>query len=174
MKVRFFLFCLPLMACGTTSSPSDNHPTLPLEQDDRVSQLEQRIAHLEATILTLTRGIEVNKGDGHLHITGDVVIESGNLYVQNGTGSTAQQQNGKGNVIIGYNEEPTRDVHASPIGERTGSHNLVIGQGHTFTSHSGIVSGKENYLSANYAAIIAGQENAIRDLSGVSAPKATG
>ena len=41
-------------------------------------------------------------------------------------------RNGKGNLILGYNETP---------GSQTGSHNVVIGPGHSFSGHGGIVAG---------------------------------
>ena len=63
------------------------------------------------------------------------------------TGTT----NRYGNLIIGYdkNEGSTR----------TGSHNLVVGDLHEYTSYGGIVSGTENTLAGPNAAILGGGQN---------------
>lgn len=48
-----------------------------------------------------------------------------NLQVINGEGATADTANGLGNLIVGYNEDT--DVPS----DRSGSHNLVVGEDHT-------------------------------------------
>ena len=60
----------------------------------------------------------------------DIVFQGCNVHVRNGKGST-QTKNSKGNLIIGYNEE------GSSSKERDGSHNLVIGKQHEYTSYGG-------------------------------------
>ncbi len=64
---------------------------------------------------------------------GDCNIDNGNLQLTNGAGSTAAAMNGKGNLIVGYNED-------SPIPtSRTGSHNVIVGTQHEYTSYGGLV-----------------------------------
>ncbi len=84
-----------------------------------------------------------------------VRITGANLQVVSGAGATAAAVNGLGNVIVGYNEA------ASGSGERDrgGSHNVVVGQGHGFSSHSGLVVGESNVIDAPYASVTAGQFN---------------
>jgi hypothetical protein len=72
-----------------------------------------------------------------------------NLQVVNGEGKTAGV-NGTGNVVIGYDETP---------GEQIGSHNLILGEGQTFTSYGGIVAGFENHITAPHASIVGGEAN---------------
>jgi len=66
-----------------------------------------------------------------------------NLQIVSGAGATDGAVNGRGNLIVGYNEDDGRD--------RTGSHNLVLGRNN---GYSGIVSGDENQI-ANQGAVIA-------------------
>jgi hypothetical protein len=95
----------------------------------------------------------------------DVVFRGCNVHIQNGGGST-DTTDGTGNLIIGYNEPGTIvgdrflaiDATAtSPA--RDGSHNLVIGPGHDFSSHSGFVAGAGNTISGAYASVSGGANN---------------
>jgi hypothetical protein len=78
-----------------------------------------------------------------------------------------------GNLIIGYNEDPADPAlrfGGTPLGpgDRGGSHNLVIGRGHTFTkaAFGGLVVGEVNKISNSEASILGGGNNAA---SGVAA-----
>ena len=51
---------------------------------------------------------------------GRVLIEGADLQIVSGSGQTDGEVNGKGNLIIGYNEDF--------YNLRTGSHNLVLGE----------------------------------------------
>ncbi|MFB6264857.1 MAG: hypothetical protein ABEL76_14725, partial [Bradymonadaceae bacterium] len=79
-------------------------------------------------------------------------FEGVNVHVRNGSGSTSTT-NGKGNVVIGYNENNSD--------KRKGSHNLVVGDRHSYTkaSYAGIVAGKNNRIAAKYASVTGGREN---------------
>jgi len=102
-------------------------------QADRIAVLEDKLAHFS------------RQGD-------DVFITGANLHVVNGMGTT-YSTNGKGNLIVGYNE-PRPDSN-----DRTGSHNLVLGRQHNFSSYGGIVSGEQNWVKAPYNAAISGFRN---------------
>ena len=83
----------------------------------RVDTLEGQVSTLEALLAGVSRA-------------NDTLLFSGmNLQVVDGSGLTNNPGSGLGNVIIGYNLDDTR----------TGTHNLVIGDGHTYT-RSGVVS----------------------------------
>jgi hypothetical protein len=60
---------------------------------------------------------------------------------------------GLGNLIIGYNEPfgvgPPRVV-------RTGSHNLVVGAHHSYSSYGGFVAGKRNAVTGESASVCGG------------------
>lgn len=89
----------------------------------------------------------------------DIVVSGANLKVQNGQGTT-ETTNGTGNIIIGYN-----GLRAEG-NDRTGSHNLIIGDMQNFTSYGGLVAGKENSIQAPYATIAGGEGNTVRSSSG--------
>jgi hypothetical protein len=74
-----------------------------------------------------------------------------NLQVVSGSGSTAGAVNGRGNLIVGYNEN-NGDT-------KTGSHNLIVGPQHTYTGYSGLVAGINNTISGNYASVSGGGSN---------------
>lgn len=83
-----------------------------------------------------------------------VTITGENLHVNNGKGKMKKYlKNGKGNVIIGYNQVDGQSVI------RDGSHNLVLGIGNDYTAVGGIVGGYGNTISANFASVITGENN---------------
>jgi len=85
-----------------------------------------------------------------------IIIEGANVHIQSGTGTSGDGSGpiGLGNLIIGYNE-----VVPSTTPARTGSHNLVIGAQHTYTSHGGLVAGQQNTISGPYASVSGGRQN---------------
>ena len=80
----------------------------------------------------------------------DFIVDGCNLHVQNGMGQTGTL-NRYGNLIIGYNK--------NEVSTRTGSHNLILGDLHEYTSYGGIVSGTENTLAGPNATILGGGLN---------------
>ncbi|MCA9773876.1 MAG: hypothetical protein KC466_15770, partial [Myxococcales bacterium] len=81
-----------------------------------------------------------------------VIFEGANVHVRGGGGAT-DDANGLGNLILGY------DAVVDPDAGRTGSHNLVVGDGHGFTSHGGIVAGRENRIEGAGAVALGGWRN---------------
>ena len=72
-----------------------------------------------------------------------------NVQVVSGSGATRGAVNGKGNLIVGYNE--------GTLGQtRTGSHNLVVGDEHEYTSFGGFVAGFRNTVNAPSASVSGG------------------
>jgi hypothetical protein len=69
--------------------------------------------------------------------------------VRNGSGRT-DSNNGLGNLIVGYNER-------GEVGTQTGSHNVVVGREHSFTSHGGILAGSRATATQPFSAYISGQ-----------------
>ena len=85
--------------------------------------------------------------------TDSVVFSGANVYVRSGGGATDAAVNGLGNLIVGYGtDEGTSD-------DRTGSHNLVIGDDHAWSSYAGLVAGYANTLSGPYASVTGGWAN---------------
>lgn len=104
---------------------------------DRVAQLEAEVKRLSELLKDVSRN-----GDS-------MVFTNMNLHVVNGAGNT-ESANGKGNIIIGYNEGK---------GARSGSHNLVVGPRNSYSSYGAIVSGAGNSSSGKYASVISGTSN---------------
>lgn len=90
-----------------------------------------------------------------------VIFHDANVHVRSGSGTTAEAGGltGLGNLIVGYNEMPVPDMLVPPGGSRVGSHNLVVGPSHAFTSTGGAVFGKDNLISGQYATILGGDHN---------------
>ena len=102
--------------------------------DDRVQALEEQVPDCLATE------------------SGDAVFEGCNVHIRNGAGDT-YTTNSKGNLIVGYNEE-------SPGGDvRDGSHNLVVGPYHDYTSYGGLVAGVQNQILGPYSSVSGGGSN---------------
>lgn len=129
---------------------------------DAVTALTARVATLEGQVVTLQQ--QVNDADAGvgafaalfnvMEIDGsDVRFNGVNLYVTNGSGS-ADVHNGLGNLIIGYN---LGDGGA----QRSGSHNLVVGDNHSYSSHGGLVAGHDNGIHAPYASVLGGEFNQV-------------
>jgi len=68
-------------------------------------------------------------------------IVGANVQIVSGTGFTNDDGDltGLGNLIIGYNDSDGTE-------DRTGSHNLIVGDGHDWTSYGSTVLGKENLV----------------------------
>lgn len=109
--------------------------------DTRITQLEAKVAALEALLAGFTRS------------GSDVMLTGANLHVRNGLGAT-ETANGLGNVIIGY---------AEPRGfledRRGGSHGLVLGTRNNHTSWGGLVVGDGNEIAAPFAVVLGGLSN---------------
>ena len=110
----------------------------------RVDALAKQVGTLSAQLATVRTTLQPFRRVGT-----DVFIEGANLHVRNGSGRT-ESSNGLGNLFVGYNERPE-------LNAQTGSHNLVIGREHTFTSHGGIVAGSRSTASQPFALSFTGQ-----------------
>jgi len=84
----------------------------------------------------------------------DLVAIGCNVHIQSGSGATDDNGSltGSGNLFVGYNEGVSDDV-------QTGSHNLIIGDDHSFTSYGGLVAGRDNKISGQYASVTGGMSN---------------
>lgn len=112
-------------------------------QSTTLASLNGRTNSLEAKTASIT-------------VSGDEVFFTGvNLHVRSGAGSTDAAPNGRGNLILGYNEPR---VTPSPS-VRTGSHNLVLGLRNSYTRFGGIVGGVDNLISGDHASVISGDGN---------------
>ena len=82
-----------------------------------------------------------------------IIFTGANIHVRNGSGSTEGAVNGKGNLIVGYNEYS--------IENRTGSHNMVVGPYHTYSSYGGLVAGFDNKITGDNASVSGGFQASV-------------
>ncbi len=123
-----------------------------------VAALEARVVALEALVATLQAGIVPNLGTylriGTHNGQPAALFEAVNVMVVNGTGSTGGATNGVGNLIVGYDE-----FDGEPDDNKSGSHNLVVGDQHNYSSFGGLVAGRQNSVLAAGATVSGGQNN---------------
>lgn len=119
--------------------------------------------------------------DGQGNTNKTIRLSGVNLQVVNGLGATNgnpvapqavgdAQVNGLGNLIVGYDEGANAP--------KTGSHNLVVGTAHSYTSFGGATVGVGNEISAAYASVTGGNGNkasgASASVTGGAGNEATG
>jgi hypothetical protein len=114
-------------------------------RQNRIVDLETRIVELEA--LTASMSLETFDEQPVVRFSGV------NVQIVDGSGNTTGVVNGRGNLIVGYNEHSFLDE------TRTGSHNLVVGREHTYSSYAGFVAGNNNEVGAAYASVLGGTGN---------------
>ena len=113
------------------------------------SALASRVTQIENNpILALDQYIQLDQTEQDRPT---VVFSNTNVQITNGLGVT-NAVNGVGNLIIGYNEKPAGFLTQ----ERAGSHNLVIGRGHRYSSHTGLIAGVNNTITGPESSITAG------------------
>lgn len=106
----------------------------------------------------------VQLDDGHGGKLETIRITGVNVQLVNGLGET-ETTNGLGNLIVGYNE-----LGNEISDDRTGSHNLVVGNKNSYLSFGGLVAGSDNTVSGQFASVGGGELNrATGDFSVVAA-----
>lgn len=120
-----------------------------------VTTLQGRVAGLESTLSKVSYDAAGVNGRPTLTISG------ANVQIVNGTGYSTQR-NGLGNLFVGYNQHAVTD-------EQSGSHNVVIGDEHSFTSTRGLIGGADNTLTATGSAVLGLRNTASGDYASVVA-----
>jgi len=95
----------------------------------------------------MTRSLIVSK---EFTANGDSRFEGGNVFINNGM-DDCDDINGKGNLIVGTN--------FANVAYNPGSHNVVIGLGHKYSSFGGLVAGYNNEISGDLASVTGGTGN---------------
>jgi hypothetical protein len=87
-----------------------------------------------------------------------IFFSGANVHIVSGSGWTNDNGTltGLGNLIVGYNEA----AYGASSGYRMGSHNLIVGPEHTYTSFGGFVAGQSNSVTGRYASVGGGYGNA--------------
>jgi hypothetical protein len=147
--------------------------------EKRVAQLETQVAELTAALQEaqeILQFVRVETEEINSLAGPHWIIEGANVHVQSGSGNTlddcsmfepdfpnCESLTGLGNLIVGYND---RDRGGQ---DRSGSHNLVVGRGHSYASFGGLVAGGFNTIRGAYASVCGGERNiASGDFSSVS------
>jgi hypothetical protein len=121
--------------------------------EGKVLSLPDRFAALERKLAPLTFNA----------VTNEVVITGANLRIINGLGQTdcgpqdhpmPDCPNGLGNLFVGYNEPREGGENI-----RNGSHNVVVGKQHQFSSVGGLVVGLQNEIRGVYTSVSGGVRN---------------
>lgn len=143
----------------------------------RVAALQQQVIALQQNnALKLAPFVTVNPNP-EANVSGpNITFHGANIHIVNGMNAT-QLINGLGNLIIGYDEDPSQSpsfnfptqvalpfsgqVVALQSGDRGGSHNLVIGRWHKFTrtAFGGLLAGELNEIQNEADSITGGLLN---------------
>jgi hypothetical protein len=107
--------------------------------------LPERVAALEDKLAAVTFDA----------VTNVLTITGANLRIVNGLGGT-ETTNGLGNLIVGYNESR---VPFAGTDNRTGSHNVVVGEQLNFSGFVGLVVGFKNEIASGFSSVLAGFGN---------------
>ena len=121
----------------------------PVIECQTAEELEIRIVQLETQLAQVTALLENVSRQGN-----DITFSGVNVHIVDGSGGTAGTVNGLGNLIVGYNE--TRNDGTD---NRTGSHNIVVGSRHNYSSFGGLLAGRWNTISGAYASVSGGNNN---------------
>ncbi|MCH7644340.1 MAG: hypothetical protein IH974_05835 [Myxococcales bacterium] len=128
----------------------------------RVAELEAQVAAMEEIL----QYVRVETEDMIFLAGPHLIFEGVNVHVRSGSGGTSdgcgrrepdypncESLTGLGNFIVGYNERRRGVV------DRSGSHNLVVGRGHNYTSFGGLVAGAFNAIHGAFASVSGGSRN---------------
>jgi hypothetical protein len=127
--------------------------------DPQPGGMDERMATLETKLTAMKFNAAGN----------EAVITGANLRIVNGLGTTTTT-NGLGNLIVGYNEPRSGSIFCPvPTGPlctdtRTGSHNVVVGRFHNFSSFGGLAVGDQNEISGKFSSVLAGLLNTASGL----------
>jgi len=125
---------------------------------DRVDQINDNLMQAQDDIGELSpllRYITIDEDTDAVRFVG------ANVFIQSGAGRTDGAVNGLGNLIVGYDEQGDAD--------KTGSHNLIVGSYHGYTSFGGFVAGVSNTVAGEHASVLGGEDNwAMADTSTIT------
>jgi hypothetical protein len=149
---------------GQGNSPNNSLASQVAALQAAVSALQATVTAQQSTIGALkTSNDELRSRLQYVSLVGqDMYITGANLHIVSGSGATAGNLNGGlptvnglGNLIVGYNE--TIPFKGTP--NRSGSHNIVVGPYHSYSSFGGLVAGVNNTISGEFSSVTGGEGN---------------
>ena len=138
------------------------------ELQSQVKTLQTQLAAVQSNkALALGPFVSVNPNPENGVIGPNITFKGANIHIVSGSGATDDnlyhggRLTGLGNLIIGYDEL------SGQVADRSGSHNLVIGMFHTFTSSAfgGLVAGESNAITNEAASVSGGEFNTASGLA---------
>ena len=136
--------------------------SLVLSQQEVIDDLQEQLLAQQQAVAALAPLLSlVSIAEKSSYVSDTWMLEGMNLQLMSGAGNTYGEANGLGNLIVGYNEnegghhEPNGGIVAGEI--RTGSHNIVLGSGHTYSSNGAFVGGYNNSALGQGASLFSGQ-----------------
>jgi uncharacterized coiled-coil protein SlyX len=147
-------------ALAAANSTIDTLQTQATQLQTQIAALQEAGSTLPANLQELAKYVQVDPNELEGVKGPHIIFEGVNVHIRSGSGYTDDNEapTGLGNLIIGYDEA----YYAEQPGDRWGSHNLVIGSEHRFSSYAGFVAGKTNTIESPYGSILGGRENAVR------------
>lgn len=97
----------------------------------------------------------------NVQIVNGLDATNGNPSNPTSTSNFVVQTNSLGNLIVGYNEE------LATGNDRTGSHNIVMGQQNNYSSYGGSVGGRVNSIESGFCVVTSGTENRASEVGAV-------
>ena len=160
MKSPLFpVLFLGLLVSGTAPSPTPQTAQNPVRLPAPLTagaELRDFLSHMEI----------VHLPDGLGGTVKTIRLHGVNLQIVSGSGTTDSAVDGTGNLIVGYNELRPSD------NDRSGSHNLIVGKEHNFSSFGSFVAGRSNIASGQFSSVSGGSSNtASGNYSSVSGGK---
>ena len=167
------LFLIPFSLYASAQSNSGGLAQRVAELEAQVEELVAAQQEAQAILQFVSVETEEMEGLAGPHW----IIEGANVHVRSGSRRTddhcrlptpgwpnCEILTGLGNLIIGYNEQVGQGPPAfSEV--RTGSHNLVVGRGHSYSSFGGFVAGSLNQIVGPNSSVAGGHFNTASGLS---------
>ncbi|MCP4137457.1 MAG: hypothetical protein GY754_41200 [bacterium] len=136
-----------------------------------INEQAETIEKYDRILEGVSRLTDPHTGQPTIRFTGvNVQIVNGLGYTNgiDNSGATVGVVNGLGNLIVGYNGERTGSW-ASAYNDRSGSHNIIVGNENNYSFYGGLVVGAWNTISGQYSSVVGGNLNtASGDYSSVS------
>lgn len=162
-------------------------PSIQAETTSEIQALEERVAQLEALVVSLQDQAEDQQAL-HEHVTvepdpnvqGGYVVKFNGVNVQINNGVSTGAVNGLGNLFVGFNDLRAVDAFSDwtcskgykttesdclsaggvwAVNHKSGSHNVIVGPRNNYSSREGIVTGNNNGIYAVGATVSGGQGN---------------
>lgn len=182
----------------TEQSLNSDHSRRLQSLESMMRSMQATINQQSTTIAMLNRELSIVRSNSVLELDGLLKFSKINGYptaefttvnvqINDGSGDTAGEVNGLGNLTVGYNEiaesnqsfcsdpEFTNKVKCENNAKlwannvRRGSHNLIIGLENSYDDYASIVAGHKNTVNAPFATITGGSFNfAIGEYSSIS------